>query len=220
MIFILLIAKKHAPLGLMLAFPILGLIYAAVNKPDGVIFSLVTPLDRAMPFIKGFAIPYSVWIFYIYACLIYFYIKDRNVYYLTLGTYVVSALISYAIYSVFQTTVPRPVVTGDDPLSSLVKFIYSRDQPYNCFPSIHVFSSYLMIKSLIKSGFGNWINRLVIYMFSTLIILSTMFVKQHVILDVVGGIMLAEVVFQVLRRLQRVVLTNRGSEVKRKSVSI
>lgn len=218
--FILSIVKKHAPLGLMLVFPILGLIYAAVNKPHEVVYSLVTPLDSAMPFIKVFAIPYSVWIFYIYACLIYFYIKDRNVYYLSLGTYIVSALISYTIYSVFQTTVPRPVVPEDDLLSSLVNFIYRRDQPYNCFPSIHVFSSYLMIKSLKKSGFGNWKNRTVIYTSSTLIIMSTMFVKQHVILDIVGGIVLAEVVFQVLRRLQTIVLTNRGSEVKQKSLSL
>ena len=166
-----------------------------------------------------FAIPYSIWILYIYACLIYFYFKDRNLYYLTLVTYIVSALISYGIYSVFQTTVPRPVISGDDPLSSLVKYIYLRDRPYNCFPSIHVFSSYLMIRAITNAGFAKWKIRMVMYTISTLIILSTLFIKQHVLLDVVGGIVLAEGVFRLVAKLQNVMSIHREEKAQKKTLS-
>ncbi|OXS54953.1 hypothetical protein B1A99_24540 [Cohnella sp. CIP 111063] len=202
---LLFVLKKHSPLGLMLVFPILGAIYAAVNQPGEKVYSLVTPFDQMVPFIKWFIIPYAFWIFYIYICLLFFYKRDRHAYYLTLVTYVVSALISYGIYSVFQTTVPRPYIQDNDIVSELVRYMYQRDQPFNCFPSIHVFSSYLMMKSLYKSTFKTKINQMLIYGMSTLIIVSTMFVKQHVLLDVVGGILLAEVVYRFVSRLQIVV---------------
>ncbi|WP_213084144.1 phosphatase PAP2 family protein [Cohnella massiliensis] len=199
--------RKHQALALLLIFPLLGTIYAAVNKPHSTVFHLATPLDQKIPFLSVFAIPYALWIFYIYACLLYLYAKDRRVYYLSIGTYVVSTLISYLIYSVFQTTVPRPIVTGDDPLSQLVRFIYWRDQPYNCFPSIHVFSSYLMMRAIWNSKMKNRLNVAVIYTFSFTIILSTLFMKQHVLADVAGGMLLAEVVFRGARRTQIILTT-------------
>lgn len=203
------VLKKHSPLGLMLVFPFLGAIYAAVNQPGEKVYSLVTPFDQMVPFIKWFIIPYAFWIFYIYICLLFYYKKDRQVYYLTLATYVVSALISYGIYSIFQTTVPRPDIQDNDIVSQLVRYIYQRDRPFNCFPSIHVFSSYLMMKTLFKSSFKTKINQMLIYGMSIFIIVSTMFVKQHVLLDVVGGILLAEVVYRFMSRLQILVMARK-----------
>lgn len=193
--------RKHAALSLMLIFPILGALYALINdNPSGPIYNLVTDLDRHTPFIKYFALPYSIWIFYIYACLIYFYMKDRKVYYHSIFTYTVCALICYMVYLVYQTTVPRPVIVGDDVFSNLMRFIYNRDQPFNCFPSIHVFSSYMVATALFHSKFKNWANRIIIYGMSALIIASTLFVKQHVILDVIAGVFLAELVYRVALR--------------------
>lgn len=183
----------------MLVFPILGMMYNWTNtrQMNGV-YTLVTEFDRMIPFVKYFALPYSIWIFYIYACLVYFFKKDVNVYYKGVVTYTVCALTSYLIYAVFQTTVPRPTVTGNDPFSLLVQFIYNRDRPYNCFPSIHVFSSYMVIRLVWKSSFRNHWNLTLITGMSSLIILSTLFIKQHVILDVLAGILLVEFVLALM----------------------
>lgn len=205
--------RRYAGLSAMLIFPMMGALYALVNKPGKQVYSLVTDLDVATPFIKYFALPYSIWIFYIYACVVYFYFKNRNVYYLSLACYVVCALCCYGIYMVFQTTVPRPVITGNDPVALLVKFIYNRDQPYNCFPSIHCFSSYMVMRVLYRSGFRNKWNQIAIYGMSVTIILSTLFVKQHVILDVLSAFLLVEVVYWGLSRLQAFAFPAMGRQV-------
>lgn len=191
--------KKYAPLLFMLVFPVLGMMYAWTNNTDNrEVYRLITTVDEAIPFVKAFAVPYSIWIFYIYVCLVYFFKKDINVYYRALITYIVSALICYLIYSVFQTTVPRPMVYGSDPFSELMRYIYNRDQPFNCFPSIHCFSSYMVMRLVWTSSFRNKWNVALITGMSSLIILSTLFVKQHVIMDAIAGIFLVEIVISVI----------------------
>ncbi|MBO9597708.1 MAG: phosphatase PAP2 family protein [Cohnella sp.] len=197
--------KRYVPLLSMLVFPFLGMMYAMTNSPvpNQEVSQLITSVDTAIPFVKYFALPYSVWIFYIYVCLVYFFFKEPNAYYRGLLTYIVCALICYMIYSVFQTTVPRPVVTGNDPFSDLVRFIYNRDQPFNCFPSIHCFSSYMVMRILWTSSFRNKWNMILITGMSSIIIMSTLFVKQHVIMDALAGILLVELVIPLIVLLER-----------------
>ncbi len=196
--------KKYSPLLLMLMFPVLGWMYALTNNIENQeVYSLAMAVDEAIPFVKWFALPYSVWIFYIYVCLVYFFMKDINVYYRNLMTYAICALLCYLIYSVFQTTVARPPVIGDDPFSWLMRYIYNRDQPYNCFPSIHCFSSYMVMRAIWTSSFRNKWNMTLITGMSSLIIMSTLFVKQHVVMDVLGAIFLVEVVTAAIILVER-----------------
>ncbi|QHW33755.1 phosphatase PAP2 family protein [Paenibacillus rhizovicinus] len=199
--------KRYYPLIGMLIFPVMGWIYAYTNNPNHhpsqQIYSLMTAMDRAIPLVKIFVLPYSVWIFYIYVCLIYFFMKDPAVYRRALITYVTCALICYGIYLVFQTTVPRPDLTGNDPITRLLMFVYHRDEPFNCFPSIHCFSSYMVMKALYESKFRTRLNQTLIYGMSTLIIVSTFLIKQHTLLDAACGILLADIVYRVLLRIER-----------------
>ena len=182
----------------MLVFPILGMMYKWTNRVDQDVYSLATAFDQATPFIKYFALPYAVWIFYIYVCLVYFFKKDVNVYYRGVVTYTICALTCYVIYAVFQTTVVRPVLEGNDPFTWLMAYIYNRDQPYNCFPSIHCFSSYMVMRLVWTSSFRNKWNVTLITGMSSLIIMSTLFVKQHVVLDAIAGILLVEFVLAIM----------------------
>jgi membrane-associated phospholipid phosphatase len=207
--------KKYSPLALMLVFPFLGMMYQWTNRVDQEVYMLVTAFDQATPFIKYFALPYVVWIFYIYVCLVYFFKKDVNVYYRGLLTYTVCALTCYVIYAVFQTTVPRPMLTGDDPFSWLMGYIYDRDQPFNCFPSIHCFSSYMVMRLVWTSSFRNKWNVSLITGMSSLIILSTLFVKQHVILDALAGILLVEFVLAVMLVIELQARETRQRQQKR-----
>jgi len=76
---------------------------------------------------------------------------------------------------------------GDDILSQFVRKMYSHDKPMNCFPSIHVYTTVLFTYFILIT------NRLKKYQIAMMvtwavsIVLSTLFVKQHVILDVVGA---------------------------------
>jgi hypothetical protein len=194
--------KRIAPILAMLVFPFLGLLYHWVNQPRANVYNLMTNVDYAIPFVRFFVLPYSIWIFYIYLCLIFFFIKDIKVYYRSLMIYTLCALLCYFIYSIFQTTVPRPYLAGDDIFTLMMLYVYNRDLPFNCFPSIHCFSCYLVMKVVYKSSFKNRLNQTLIYSMSTLIIISTFLVKQHAILDAFAGFLLVELVYLVIARVE------------------
>lgn len=189
------------PLLMLLAIPTLGLIYVLINQEPQTIWMLYTDLDDLIPFMKIFIIPYAIWMPFLYLTLIFIFFKDRPMYYRTLLAYVISVLICYLIYSIFQTTVPRAELAGNDILTRLVQFVYTNDAPFNCFPSIHCLSSYLLFRAASQSkviGRGTAIG---IGIISWSIIFSTVFVKQHVVMDVFAGIMLGHFIFTLAGRL-------------------
>lgn len=185
-------------LSFLLSIPILGLVYPLLNNTSNGVHSLVTEVDRVIPFVKEFIIPYILWYPFVLVCLLYLYIKDRRVYFRTLFSINLGMIISFIIYFLFQTHVPRPTLEGDGLLIRLVSMIYNGDNPYNCFPSIHVLESYLMIKGIHACRNKSRLAVISTDIMAILIILATVFVKQHVILDVLGGIYLGEIVFNLV----------------------
>ncbi len=183
---------------LLLSIPIVKIFYVLLNNPGRGAISLVTDIDRNIPFLKGFIVPYIGWYFFIFAVLIYFCFKDRKMYHKSLIAINLGILVCYAVYIIFQTTVPRPVLTGDDIFTRLVAFIYSVDRPYNCFPSIHTLISSILIMAINKSKIKKSRNTVIITGVAVCIILSTLFVKQHVTLDVVAAILLGRAIFKLV----------------------
>lgn len=187
--------KKHLPyLSIMLILPLLHIIYKLLNAPHGKVHNLSTVFDVNIPFVKGFIIPYMSWYIFTYIAFFYIYFKDKKVYLRTIITYAVCLIISYSIFYFFQTTVPRPDLIGNDIFTNLIRLVYKFDKPFNCFPSIHVLSCYLIIKSIKTLKIENKHIQSLICLMSILIILSTLFVKQHVLLDILCAILLVEVV--------------------------
>lgn len=189
------------PLWMLLAIPTLGLIYTLINQEPVQVWMLYTDLDDLIPFMKIFIIPYAIWMPFLYLTFIFFFFKDRPTYYRTLLAYVISVLICYVIYAIFQTTVPRAELDGNDLLSWLVLFVYTNDAPFNCFPSIHCLSSYLLFRAATQSNAIGRGTKIGIGIITWSIILSTVFVKQHVVMDVFAGIMLGHVIFAWAGRL-------------------
>lgn len=178
---------------LALTFLIIRILYFILNNSSSQTYCLVTDMDKAIPFIKGFIIPYVIWYPFIFGTLLYFCFKDKTTYYITIISINISVMICFIIYFLFQTTVPRPQIYSNDFLSQIVKFIYLTDKPVNCFPSIHVLTSFLMVKGILKSRIKNSINIFVISFIALAIIMSTLFVKQHVVLDVMAAILLGDI---------------------------
>ncbi|MDT8718932.1 inositol phosphorylceramide synthase [Clostridium sp. 19966] len=192
---------------LMAGIPVMGAIYGLVNNVNGGYKIMITPLDNYIPFVKEFIVFYMLWFPYIFLGMVYICSKDAKVYYRTISSLLLGMGISCVIFLVFQTYVPRPTVDGSDIFSKLVMFIYSTDKPYNCFPSLHVLESYVVMRGI--HSISDKDKRVVIAsdIIGVLIILSTQFVKQHVIIDVVGGIYLGEVIFNGIPGLKRIIIT-------------
>ncbi|WP_318509136.1 phosphatase PAP2 family protein [Bacillus sp. T3] len=187
----------------LISIPLLGLIYVYLNHPGPKVHSLVTDLDRQIPFIKIFVIPYLFWYVFIFIGFLYLAYKNRKLFFQTLLQFNIGRLICYGVYIVYQTHVPRPQLTGDNWLINLVHFVYRSDEPFNCFPSIHVLTSYLMMKAyLVGEGIPR-IYKVSVTLMSVLIIASTQFIKQHVLLDILGAIVVAEVMTYFMAKLDK-----------------
>lgn len=183
------------PLFYIIVLILITPIYSVLNQIVADAVDVVTVVDTWIPFVKEFIIPYLLWYPFIYGALVYFCFVDRKQYFIALSSVIVGKIICFIIYFFWQTTVPRPIVTGEDVFSNLVRFVYSMDQPVNCLPSIHVLTTFIMMIVVYKRKEQHiWEYRIVNTM-GILIILSTMFTKQHAILDVIAGIAVAIAVY-------------------------
>lgn len=189
--------KKAGALCFLISVPALMFIYPYINTPVRGVHSLVTGLDKAIPFIKVFAIPYAAWVGYLFITLIYLCLKDHLLAFKTILVLDLGLLSCFLIYYFYQTEGPvRPVIIGHDLCSRILQYIYKIDNPYNSFPSIHVFSSYLLIRAIRGSFWKRKWHIWTIGCFSTSIILATLFIKQHFIIDVISAIILVEILFK------------------------
>ena len=186
------------PLCWLVSIPIVNVFYALLNNSSRGAFNLVTTIDDKIPFIQYFILPYMSWYAFMFLTMAYICVKDKKTYYKTLITLDLGLIFCYIIYFIFQTTVPRPELYGSDLFTKAVAIMYKTDSPYNCFPSIHVLTSYLMVKAIYKSKARNPINFIIISFCATAIIISTLFIKQHVIADIVSGVLVADILFDIV----------------------
>jgi membrane-associated phospholipid phosphatase len=191
--------KKDLPyLLFLLIMPVLGMIYKLINNNPREAVILSTDFDKMIPFLPVFIIPYIIWYGFIFGYLVYFWYKDTRVYLKTLTLIVVGELICFLIYFFFQTTVPRPELAGDGILIDLVGMIYSHDQPFNAFPSIHVLTTFTIILGSLHIQNKHIIHKIFIPLMGSLIIISTLFVKQHYILDMFGSMFLTSFIYGIV----------------------
>ena len=166
--------NKHALLLLyfMIYLPWFGHLERTVTTHFHVIH---VALDDYIPFCEYFIIPYFLWFGYVAWGLGYFYFKNKDEYF-RLCTMLFTGM---TIFLVISTIYPnghylRPTTFArDNVFVHMVKCLYATDTATNLFPSIHVYNS-IAVNVLMVS-----------------IILSTMFLKQHSVFDVVTGIIMA-----------------------------
>lgn len=116
---------------------------------------------------------------------------------------IVSFFLCGIIFIALPTTIVRPTIEGDGLFNRLTNFIYSQDspeRPINLFPSYHVlFSWFCYIGVRRQKNIHLWY-RISAFVFAVLISLSTQFVKQHYIVDLVSAIILSEVIFYIVTK--------------------
>ena len=147
-----------------------------------------------------FAIPYVSLIPYIGVSLLAFVFLRVRVYRSAAITMIIVWFISYACYFFLQSYVARPNITGTDPFSAIVRSIYAGDRPYNDFPSLH--TSLSTIIAIHSWRVGRRIG-IAAAIWTALIIVSTVLVKQHYLADVIGALALAAVTSWLVIRITR-----------------
>ena len=157
-------------------------------------------LDQYIPFNEYFVIPYLLWFVYIALGFAYFIFKDqenfnRMCFYLFWGMGI-SLLICLLIPN---GQILRVDLANENICQQLVSFLYSTDTSTNVFPSIHAYNSIMMMVSLLKSEKfrKHKILSVIVVVLSVLICMSTVMIKQHAVVDVIGSIILSIIIYMV-----------------------
>lgn len=183
--------------GLLIAILLVG-VYEIVGlavRPGHM--DLITPLDRAVPFL-----PWTAW-FYLPGYILVFLIpviamREWPVYMRAFKSLVVTSLPTWVVHLLMPVAYPRPAAPQGPGLSdAMMRLLWSFDPPHNTFPSLHVGLAWTVVLATWdysrKAGMGA-------AFFATLMTASVLTTKQHFAVDVLGGWIMAGLTWAVLLR--------------------
>ena len=170
-------------------------------------------IDSYIPFLEIFIIPYLLWFVYIAASCIYMVLKADNKEFIRFAlSLIIGMSVSMFICMIYPNGLTlRPDNIPDNIFGKLVAVLYATDTTTNVFPSIHVYNSIAVHTALSKckalKEHKYIVNASLIL--CILICLSTIFLKQHSVYDVIGGIVLMAFMYFMLY-----ILPERNTEAK------
>ena len=161
-------------------------------------YQFSTALDRAIPLI-----PWTVCIYfgcYVFWALHYCLCAAVP---LRARRFFTADFIAKGVCFVFfvglPTTMARPAVQGLNVWESLVRALYILDAPVNLFPSIHCLNSWLCWASARDIPAFSHGYKAFALCAAVAVCVSTLTLRQHVLWDVAGGILLAEVCWRLAK---------------------
>ncbi len=158
-------------------------------------YDLTVALDRAIPLVPAFIVIY-VLAYVQWGVGIYYGISHgREVCFKFIAAALIGEIICMTIFLVMPTELVQTPVTGHDPFSWLTRLIYSLDEPNNLFPSLHCFASWLCFRIIFYVDKEKRSRAYTIgsFIFTLRVFASTVFVKQHVGVDIIGGVAAVEI---------------------------
>lgn len=172
--------------------------FSKIESRTGSVHIINIPLDNYIPFVEVFIIPYILWFFFIIHYIFFFLKRDLTEYY-RMGSFLASGMTVFIIISVLfpNGLLLRPnmyEIGKENVFINLIMRLYGKDTSTNVFPSIHVFNTIGIMLSIHYKNAKPYISKfrqIVTDTLGILIILSTVLIKQHSIVDVVGACVLS-----------------------------
>ncbi len=183
-------------------FLLIGLFFGGVllfwllNQRKGGKYDLRTRFDRHIPFVKSFVLAYlGLFPFIAFAGFILFNTSIALEYFTSMAFAMYSAAL---IWKLFPAKMYRPPVQRKGVLERLVYEVYRDDPHANAFPSSHVFTSFLTAHYLaVVYPLHAWLA----WSIGIAIAFSTVLIKQHHAVDILGGTVWAVLAVAVAKAL-------------------
>lgn len=185
-------SEEFAHLKYLLFWPLFGLLFMFVERfyPVDYYYPMHCFADDHIPFCEIFVIPYMFWFVYLVGMHIYTLLYDIPSFKRMMRFIILTYSVTILIYFVFPTCQElRPIeFERDNVLTKFMVEFYQFDTNTNVCPSIHVTGSLAVmftafhckrLNPLPKAGFG---------ITAILICMSTVFLKQHSVLDVLAAL--------------------------------
>lgn len=192
---------------LLLAWVAIGVLFYLLEKvPRPYFYPMWCPLDDVIPFCEWFMIPYLFWFIYLIGMHVYLAIFDVPAFRRFMYTIIFIYAVTLFVYLVFPnrqdlrvTDFPR-----DNILTRMVAGFYNFDTNTNVCPSLHCVASMAVVFAAWDTERfkrGAWC--VAFTATGLLISVSTVFVKQHSIIDVFWGWILAAAAYLLIYVLPR-----------------
>ncbi|MCR4891195.1 MAG: phosphatase PAP2 family protein [Lachnospiraceae bacterium] len=154
-------------------------------------YDVSLPIDARIPLI-----PWTVFIYF--TCYLFWIVNyvlavrvSKKACYRFICAEILGKTICLLFFVFFPTTAVRPMPIGTTFWDNMLKNLYIMDAADNLFPSIHCFVSWMCVVGIRKSTIPNWY-KVVSVLCSLMVFVSVLTTKQHVFVDVIGGVLLAE----------------------------
>ena len=188
----------------LLYFPIYMFIFVLEEKYITDCRLIGIPLDKKIPFIEWFFFPYYIWFPFVGAVVARLFFKDKKTFLKTLGFLYFGMTVFLIVNVAYPNRLDiRPTeFTRDNIAIRMAQAMYEGDTPTNVLPSIHVYNTIGVLVSVwttakdMKHKCVKWL----VTLLGALIICSTVFVKQHSVIDVLAAFALSVPAFLVFFR--------------------
>jgi membrane-associated phospholipid phosphatase len=178
--------RRRLVVVLLVAYALFAVTYSAVNafsvgRPA---HTLWLPGERAVPFVPAFEFLYAL--AYFVPLLAVFRLPDARAFARLITALGLTLAVAYATYLAFPVHLERPPLAVRS-IATFLLWLEYHDPSYNHFPSLHVATAWLFYLACRPAL--RWPRA-----FAALLVgitISTIFVKQHYLVDVVSGVTLA-----------------------------
>ena len=196
-------------LKLLLYWPIYGLVFLTLERFLHLDYhTIYPPLDDLVPFCEYFLFPYLYWFVFLIGMHLYLLLFDtagfrKFMWFISL-TYTATCII-YLIYPSQQELRPE-TFRRDNLLTRFMTWFYAFDTNTNVCPSLHVIGSLAVLAAAWNTPrFATPLWRTAFTLQAVLISISTVFLKQHSLLDIPPAVALSAIAYYLvyIRRPRR-----------------
>lgn len=186
----------------MLFLPILNTFFYYISSAivgDGARGDLALPIDGQIPLVEEFIVVYFGCYLFWFGGLFFMALGSSERFFDFFARVLVCLCVAFCCFILLPLEITRPAVTEQGPFADAVRFLYKIDKPYNLFPSLHCFFNWIIYVQIRGKKEYPLALRLFSCVFSLAVFASTLFTRQHFLLDVAAGFLLAEVSALVLK---------------------
>lgn len=164
-----------------------------LEAKDTFYFDLSLPIDGQIPFWTGFIFIYVLAYVQWFTGWLLNTRESREVCYHVCMSNIIAKAICLVFFLALPTMIERPEVPSGGFANFVTTLIYHRDTPINLFPSVHCVESWCCFRgALLNKWAPKWVKWAEL-VFSLGVFASTVFVKQHFLVDIFAGVAAVEI---------------------------
>lgn len=189
------------PLISMLALNMVTYFFTPIFTKNLYHYDFSLSVDGMIPLVPIFILPYFLAYIQWTAGYIILARVSKDHCYTVMTAEMLAKVMTCICFIAIPTTMYRPACEGTDIFSKMVAFLYSIDGPYNLFPSIHCLESYFVFRFIVNQKTVGTAYKIATGTMTVLVFLSTVFLRQHVVLDAVGAVAAAELGYIISKKI-------------------